>query len=77
MIIGQVGEQLAEKRSELESVPTRPAADDDPAHPVEDEVGVARIVVNATLCRDGDRVEGGQQPTRRVDETCQQYGVVS
>ena len=47
--LGQVGQELAEERAELEGVPAGAAPDDDPPDPVEDEVGVGGVVVDAAL----------------------------
>ncbi len=74
--VGQVGQELAEQWPELESVPARAAADDDPPGPGQDEVVVGGVVVDATLRVHGIGVQGGQQTADGAGQQGEEPGIV-
>ena len=73
---GKVRQQLAEERAELEAVAAGAASDDDVADPIEHEVGIDRVVVDAALRRHRFGVETGQKPADRVGQPVQVRRVV-
>ena len=75
--LGQVGQQLAQQRAEFEGVPAGAAPDNDVAHPVEHEVGVGGVVVDAALGGHGLGVERGEQARHGAGELRQLSGVVA
>ena len=74
--LGQVGQELAEQRAELERVPAGAAADDDPPDPIQDEVGVGGVVVDAALRGDRPRVERGEEACHRAGQWREKRRVV-
>jgi len=71
---GEVGEELAQERPELEAVPRGARTHHDVADPIEHEVGIGGVVVEAAFGRCGVEAKARQQPVGRFLETAHQLG---